>query len=647
MTLRLWFWTINISLLIFRICALFFVQIGLSNQTYQAWFYSKTLSLSYFDLPPLTPLIIKLSTYLLGGAAFAIRLPSALFLFLTSLIFYLALKRISDEKAAFFGFLLINIIPAFSLFSLFGSPVFSVFIFFCVLSFFLLSIIVTTQNKNLFYPLAVSLGLALLTNYLALLPILAFALFLIFSAKERFWLKRKEPYFLLGILFLFSLPIILWNVGNNWIGITIALKQNLKTLPFYAPLPIILSLFIAALAAVKLRRYFQNKAFKILAFAFIVCGIAFNAYLFSCISKKEIPKGFSSAFQLFLNDIYDDGKELSQEIIKTLESGGLRSKPFIFTNDASLAAKLSFILREKDYEILCFNEETDAYDLERREIIPFRNRNALFITRGSNYSDAQNYSKAFASSRKTKKLPTVVKDKEINVYYLTYFGFFKPASLDIKYKAADIGEAKDIWIELLRYDYAAFKFINRTIHNKVLDYPMSWISFCDSKGINIGLIVICSICVLLLWKYKRENFWTTLALFINALIVSTVITYVIKIYVARPRPLAHFGIENVVYFYEMVYKNSFPSGHTQAAFVMCFFVFMLIRKHWFLFSFLALGMGIERIYVGSHFPSDVLIGALIGIFSAFSVIKISQMFAKSAAGGRQKFPSLKRWTIKR
>lgn len=647
MTLRLWFWTINAALLIFRLCALFFVQNGLSNQTYQAWLYSKHIALSYFDLPPLIPLIIKFSTYLLGDTAFAISLPSALFLFLTSWIFYLAIEKISDEKAAFFGFVFINLIPAFSFFPLFGSPIFSVFAFFCMLSFFLFLLIVKTENKNLFYPLAVSLGLALLTNYLALLLILSVMLLLIFSAKERSWLKRKEPYFLLGILFLFSLPIILWNVGNNYIAITIALKQNLKTLSFYAPLSVIFSLFIAAFAAIKLRQYFQNKTFKISTLVIVICAILVNAYLLFSVTKKEVPKGFAAPFQVFLNDISDDGKELSEEIIKTLESGGLRSKPFIFTNDAALAAKLSFILKDKDYEIACFNEETDAYDLKRREILTFRNRNALFVTSDAKYADAQDYSKAFASSRKTKKLPIVVKDKEINTYYLTYFGFFKPASLDVKYKAASIAEAKDIWSELLRYDYAVFNFINRNIHIKVLDYPMSWISYCDSKGINIGLIVICAICIFILWKNKREHFWNILALFITALIISTVITYTIKIYVARPRPLAHFGIENVVYFYEMVYKNSFPSGHTQAAFVMCFFVFMLIRKHWFLFSFLALGMGIERIYVGSHFPSDVLIGALIGIFSAFSVIKISQMFAKSAAGGRQKFPSLKRWTIKR
>jgi membrane-associated phospholipid phosphatase len=85
------------------------------------------------------------------------------------------------------------------------------------------------------------------------------------------------------------------------------------------------------------------------------------------------------------------------------------------------------------------------------------------------------------------------------------------------------------------------------------------------------------------------------------------------------RPFAYFKALDIPWYLvpgvDINEYNSFPSGHTAAAW-FCFLWFaILIKKRWasILMAFLACGVGISRVYLFQHFPVDVLAGAFIGI----------------------------------
>ena len=79
------------------------------------------------------------------------------------------------------------------------------------------------------------------------------------------------------------------------------------------------------------------------------------------------------------------------------------------------------------------------------------------------------------------------------------------------------------------------------------------------------------------------------------------------------------GRVNVNVMFDRLYQNSFPSGHTQIAFTVAtvlLWAFALSGKlKWWgaviIFCVASL-IGVSRIYVGAHFPSDVLGGAVLG-----------------------------------
>jgi undecaprenyl-diphosphatase len=103
----------------------------------------------------------------------------------------------------------------------------------------------------------------------------------------------------------------------------------------------------------------------------------------------------------------------------------------------------------------------------------------------------------------------------------------------------------------------------------------------------------------------------------GSLVISTVTTQLLKRIVNRPRPYESY---NDIYPDEFESGKSFPSGHTTTAFSTATSL-TLTTKKWYIavpaFAW-ATSVGYSRMYLGEHYPSDVLMGAAVGTASAFA-----------------------------
>lgn len=86
----------------------------------------------------------------------------------------------------------------------------------------------------------------------------------------------------------------------------------------------------------------------------------------------------------------------------------------------------------------------------------------------------------------------------------------------------------------------------------------------------------------------------------------------------RPRPFAEHTVKLLFY---RPSDSSFPSNPTSIGFCIATSVWWFNRKMGLVLYVLASLLGLARLCGGVHYPSDILGGALIGMFSAYLVVK--------------------------
>ena len=163
-----------------------------------------------------------------------------------------------------------------------------------------------------------------------------------------------------------------------------------------------------------------------------------------------------------------------------------------------------------------------------------------------------------------------------------------------------------------------FNYINHNLQNPFFDFIMPLITHLG--GFEI-LLAACVLVFVLSIIYKNDNVKKISLLCLVSLLVAGGIAILLKHAIVEPRP--YISLSNVHMLIVEDDPNAFPSGHTTSTFaVMSILIFKLRNKLWtVVLLFWCILIGFSRIYVGVHYPFDVLAGAIIGIVTAYLVYR--------------------------
>lgn len=172
---------------------------------------------------------------------------------------------------------------------------------------------------------------------------------------------------------------------------------------------------------------------------------------------------------------------------------------------------------------------------------------------------------------------------------------------------------------LLKGHAGSFIFLNH-FHHKALDNFFAYYTYAGD-----GLFAVL-ICFLLFLFIKTQRLAMVL---LSSYIVSGLLAQLFKRIIDTPRPIGYFTIEQYNKYVDGVHNaalHSFPSGHTTTAFAMATVLacYTTHRGIQFLYFILAILVGYSRIYLGQHFLTDVLGGAILGWLIAVVAIKVSE-----------------------
>jgi len=177
--------------------------------------------------------------------------------------------------------------------------------------------------------------------------------------------------------------------------------------------------------------------------------------------------------------------------------------------------------------------------------------------------------------------------------------------------------------DILTIDLAAFWFVN-SHHTPLLD-PV----FLAITQLGNGWVAIPVVLALVCWTHRRRAAFPV-AICGLAFALAGLSNNTLKRFIEWRRPVEYFVRKDptgelarrVHVVGEELGGRTFPSGHTNTAFASAVLLVGLLGRRFWPALFVAASVGWSRLYLGVHFPSDVITGAVLGSGFAWAVMAV-------------------------
>ena len=184
---------------------------------------------------------------------------------------------------------------------------------------------------------------------------------------------------------------------------------------------------------------------------------------------------------------------------------------------------------------------------------------------------------------------------------------------------------REVMHEIIDFDKQLFLDLNK--QNAVwLDPVMLFFSSYTAWGIVAFLILLY-----VLYTKSKEWRWSVSFFMFMAVASTNLFNQLVKVAVARPRPIHEKVFTDIIHAIEHFDASySFFSAHSSSSFALAVFASLAVRKKWFTIAvvFWAFVVGYSRIYVGKHYPVDVVVGILFGTLMAIVWWKLYAYYKK-------------------